>query len=361
MERAQPEVENDEEKFTRCQYDYLDSTCLKFYLEDAVRSMAVDGTMRKMRGGTSEEKTTRFSTRLAAYFESLLAGRHVLGRRFVFIMATQRNRLSFIHLVSMMVNDVLREKQGKEMGAASCLWRDLFGLVQLVCADFPVSVIHAACDLGEFYQACTAAALSGSDIAQSTDQESTSLSDSRQAVPPPSTATVLSLFEFYVRYAEFVLACGRVSVQLLRESALNKLMTSTETLDLAQATEVEITDRTHDGAQQAEQHGRIVCHAWLDGIHKHVYGHDDGQKAHRNQSELAQQGNPEQHAQRGRCIERWKLPSESAVKRALDPGLGKDCVLPELFIRIAQCAELANKLPKPITVATRSKDGQDTT
>lgn len=72
---------------------------------------------------------------LQDYFQRVRAGNHVFRRKYSFVSATPYNRRCFIKLIWQAFVNIIREK-------VPMRGSDYHQLVELVCADFPIEIIH---------------------------------------------------------------------------------------------------------------------------------------------------------------------------------------------------------------------------
>ena len=123
---------DEEERQRVSSEEYLAAHNLELYLREAVKHASRCAAVRDP-GGVNPNTHIEAA---AEYFQAVNLGRHVAGREWAFVQATERNQLAFLH--------DCRRAWGSTPTTMSA--RDWHGALRLQCPDLPFAVVKAAHD-----------------------------------------------------------------------------------------------------------------------------------------------------------------------------------------------------------------------
>ena len=123
---------DEEERQRVSSEEYLATHNLELYLREAVKHASRCAAVRDP-GGVNPNAHIEAA---AEYFQAVNLGRHVAGREWAFVQATERNQLAFLH--------DCRRAWGSTPTTMSA--RDWHGALRLQCPDLPFAVLKAAHD-----------------------------------------------------------------------------------------------------------------------------------------------------------------------------------------------------------------------
>ena len=123
---------DEEERQRVSSEEYLATHNLELYLREAVKHASRCAAVRDP-GGVNPNTHIEAA---AEYFQAVNLGRHVAGREWAFVQATERNQLAFLH--------DCRRAWGSTPTTMSA--RDWHGALRLQCPDLPFAVVKAAHD-----------------------------------------------------------------------------------------------------------------------------------------------------------------------------------------------------------------------
>ena len=123
---------DEEERQRVSSEEYLAAHNPELYLREAVKHASRCAAVRDP-GGVNPNTHIEAA---AEYFQAVNLGRHVAGREWAFVQATERNQLAFLH--------DCRRAWGSTPTTMSA--RDWHGALRLQCPDLPFAVVKAAHD-----------------------------------------------------------------------------------------------------------------------------------------------------------------------------------------------------------------------
>ena len=120
----------DEARHAMSSAEYLDAHDLPLYLVEALKHVH-----RVSSGAGADASPNRHIEAAAEYFQAVATGRHVVGRDFAFVQATQRNRHAFL----LAFERAFADSPAMPVGD----WREALGML---CPDVPATAVEDAFD-----------------------------------------------------------------------------------------------------------------------------------------------------------------------------------------------------------------------